>query len=178
MLLSETTMRRVFTTGTACTIGQIEDLIVDPCSRRIVALRLFGARNGDTLHWADIVAVGPDAITVESADAVRDADGRAAELLAGDYHIMGKRVVTDAGDDIGRVLDVDFDPRSGSVRALVTTAGRIDGDRLIACGTYAAVVGREHPPGPEPAPKAGSDPAPKAPRPRAADPDPAHRSSR
>jgi sporulation protein YlmC with PRC-barrel domain len=148
MLLSQTTMRRVFTTGTAFTIGQIEDLIVDPRSRAIVALRLHGARNGDTLHWADIITVGPDAITVASADAVRDAEGRTAELLAGDYHIMGKRLITEVGDDVGRVLDVDFDPRSGSVRALVTTAGRVDGGRLLACGSYAAIVRPEDLPDP------------------------------
>lgn len=83
MLLSGTTMRRVFMTGTARTIGQIEDLVVDPRSHAVVALRLFGARNGDTLHWTDITAVGPDAITVASAEAVRNADGRDAELPAG-----------------------------------------------------------------------------------------------
>ncbi len=140
MLLSETTMRRVFTTTTASMVGQVEDLIVDPRSRAIVALRLFGARNGDTLHWADITTVGPDGITVASAEVVREAEGRTADLLSGEYRIMGKRLVTEAGDVIGRVMDVDFDPRSGSIRTLVTTGGRVDGDRLVACGSYAAVV--------------------------------------
>jgi hypothetical protein len=88
MLMSETTMRRVFTTTTA---------------------------------------IGPDGITVASAAAVRGAQGRTAELLAGEYQIMGERLITEAGDD--------FDPRSGSIRSLITT-----GDRLVACCLYAAVV--------------------------------------
>jgi hypothetical protein len=44
------------------------------------------------------------------------------------------------GRTAGRVLNVDFDPRSGTIRAIVTTGGRIDGDRLLACGSYAVVV--------------------------------------
>jgi sporulation protein YlmC with PRC-barrel domain len=143
MLFSETTLRRVFATTTATTVGQVDDLVVDPHGRAIAALRLDGARHGDTVHWADITGMGPDAITVASPDAVRDAEGRTAELLAGGYRILGKRLLTDAGDDIGRVMDIDFDPRTGSIRELVTTDGRVDGGRLLACGSYAAVVCRQ-----------------------------------
>lgn len=144
MLFSETTLRRVFANTTATTVGQVDELIVDPQGRAVAALRLSGARNGDILHWADITSIGPDAVTVACPEAVRDAEGHTAELLSGDYQIMGKRLLTEAGDDIGRVMDVDFDPRSGSIRELVTTGGRIDGRRLVGCGSYAAVVQREN----------------------------------
>jgi sporulation protein YlmC with PRC-barrel domain len=140
MLFSETTLRRVFATTTASIIGQVDDLIVDPYRRAIAALRLDGAWNGDILHWADITAFGPGGITVTSPEAVREAEGRTAELLSGSYQILGKRLLTAAGDDIGRVMDVDFDPRTGSVRHLATTGGHVDGGLLVACGSYAAVV--------------------------------------
>jgi sporulation protein YlmC with PRC-barrel domain len=140
MLFSETTLRRVFETTTAATVGRVDDLIVDPHGPAIAALRLDGARNGEFLHWPDITGVGPDAITVARPEVVRSAEGRAAELLTGSYQIMGKRLLTEAGNDIGRVMDVDFDPRTGIVRELVTTGGRVDGSRLVSCGSYAAVV--------------------------------------
>jgi uncharacterized protein YrrD len=156
MLFSEATLRRVFATTTAATVGQVNDLIVDPHGPAIAALRLDGARHGDILHWSDIACVGPDAITVASPEAVRSAEGRTAELLSGGYQIMGKRLLTKTGDDLGRVMDVDFDPRTGSIRELVTTGGRVDGGRLVACGSYAAVVGRDPSPG-TPAPTGRED---------------------
>jgi sporulation protein YlmC with PRC-barrel domain len=146
MLFSETTLRRVLATTTASTVGKVEDLIVDPHERAIAALRLYGARNGDILHWADITGIGPDIVTVICPEAVRDAEGRTAELLSGAYQIMGKRLLTEAGDHIGRVMDVDFDPRTGSIRELVTTDGRVDGGRLVGCGSYAAVVRQQETP--------------------------------
>ena len=57
---------------------------------------LFGASNGDTLHWTDITAVGPDAITVASAEAVRNADGRAAERF---------RIEQDRARQLGQLYD-------------------------------------------------------------------------
>ena len=140
MLFSHTTLRRVFTTTTAATVGVVDDLIVDPHGPSVAALRIDGARNGDTLHWPDIIRVGPDAITVATPGAVRDAEGRTAELLAGEHRILGKCLLDEAGDDLGRVMDVEFDPRTGSIRELITTGGRVDGDRLFGCGRYAAVV--------------------------------------
>jgi sporulation protein YlmC with PRC-barrel domain len=140
MLFSETTLRRVFATTTAATVGVVEDLIVDPRGPAIAALRIDGARNGDTLHWPDIIRVGPDAVTVAGTDVVREAEGRTAELWAGEYRILGKRLLDEAGDDLGRIMDVDFDRRTGSIRELITTGGRVVGDRLFGCGRYAAVV--------------------------------------
>lgn len=140
MFVSEATLRRVFTTTTAAMVGVVDDLIVDPRGPAIAALRLCGTRHGDILHWADISRFGPDGIIVSSLSAVRDAEGRTAELLAGDYRILGKKLLDEAGDDLGRVMDVDFDPQTGSVRQLVTTSGRFAGQRLFGCGSFAAVV--------------------------------------
>jgi sporulation protein YlmC with PRC-barrel domain len=52
---------------------------------------------------------------------------------------MGKRLVTEAGEQIGRVTDVEFDLTTGSVTRLLTTDGPIRADYLPAAGAYAAV---------------------------------------
>jgi sporulation protein YlmC with PRC-barrel domain len=139
MLFSEAVHRRVVATDTAATIGRVDDVVVDPRTRAVAALRLDG-RGGDVLHWSDVASFGADAVTVDSADARRAPAGRTAGLLGRNYQVVGKRLLTDLGDELGRVLDVDFDPNSGSILNLFTTSGRIHGARLVGCGSYAVVV--------------------------------------
>ncbi len=45
-----------------------------------------------------------------------------------------------AGQDLGPVDDVDFDPDTGRIIALNLATGAIAGELLIAIGSYAAVV--------------------------------------
>lgn len=139
MLFSDAVQRRVVDTETAATIGHIDDIVVDPGSRSVAAFRL-GHRGGDVLHWPDITSFGADAVTVSSGNGPREPAGRTAGLLDRDYQVVGKRLLTDSGDELGRVLDVDFDPDNGSITHLLTTAGRIQGTSLVGCGSYAVVV--------------------------------------
>jgi sporulation protein YlmC with PRC-barrel domain len=139
MLFSDALRLHVVDTATAITIGRVDDIVVDPHSRTIAALRVDG-RGADVLHWPDITGFGADAVTVASATAVGDPTESTAGLLDRDYQIVGKRLLTDSGEELGRVLDVEFDPDSGSVTGLLSTVGRIDGDLLLGCGSYAAVV--------------------------------------
>lgn len=142
MLVTEAEGRDVVDTGSASVLGRISDVVIDPRGGSILALRLDRTRDGDTVHWPDVDSFGPDAVTIASRTAVRPAEGRAAELLAADHKLIGKRALTDAGDGAGRVIDVDFDPATGAVTAVITTDGSVSGDRLIGCGSYAVVVHR------------------------------------
>jgi uncharacterized protein YrrD len=147
MLFTETKMRPVVATTTATMLGRVDDIVVDPRTRTVVAFRVHGGRGHDVVHWPDVAGIGPDAVTVASADAVRDAEGRAADLLSGPYGIMGKRLLAETGDELGRVMDIGFEPTTGTVTDVISTGGRIDGRRLIGCGSYAAVVRAEETPG-------------------------------
>lgn len=142
MLFSDAIRLRVMDTATATTVGHVDDIVVDPHSRTVAAIRVDG-RGADVLHWQDIAAFGADAVTVASASAIGDPTGRTADLLDRDYQIGAKRLLTDSGEERGRVLDVEFDPDSGSITGLLTTAGRIDGSRLVGCGSYAVVIRTE-----------------------------------
>ena len=57
-----------------------------------------------------------------------------------DLDILGKRVLTEQGTELGTVTDVDFDPETGAVTTLITKTDTIAGQRLIGLGGYAAVV--------------------------------------
>jgi uncharacterized protein YrrD len=144
MLFAETRLRPIVATTSARMLGRVDDIVVDPRTRAIVALRVQGGH--DVVHWPDIDGIGPDAVTVASADAVRDAEGRTADLLSGPYRILDKRLLAETGDELGRVMDIGFDPTSGAIIDVITTGGLIDGRRLIGCGSYAAVVRDEEAP--------------------------------
>ena len=64
----------VMDTSTATTIGRIEAPILDPVSRRLVGFRVKKSKGpGDVLLWGSLAGLGPDAVTVSSADQVADA---------------------------------------------------------------------------------------------------------
>lgn len=138
---SEVAKRPVMSTDAARTVGVVTGFVIDPDSKRVIALRLTKtSASGDTLHWEDLTAFGPDAITVPSDAVIVAARGPAAELRGNDADVMGKRLLTDAGTELGTVVDIDFDPETGAVQYLISADDRIAGSRLLGCGSYAVIV--------------------------------------
>jgi len=140
MRLSETLGRQVVSTASAATVGSIHELVIDPQTAAVVAMILKKTDDGDTLRWSDIVAFGADAVTVTGADKLTSTPPEIADLHRKTHRIMGKRVLTSAGDELGTVADVEFDPDTGGVTALVLGDGRVAGGRLVGAGSYAVVV--------------------------------------
>ena len=141
MLFSEATGRRVLSTGTAETVGTVAGFLVDPVTAQVVALRLKKTHgSGDTVPWPDLTSFGADNVTVPSAEVITEATGAAKDLDTKAGAMLGKRLLTDAGTDIGTVDDIDFDPASGAVISLHTSNGPVYADRLIGCGSYAVIV--------------------------------------
>jgi len=81
-----------------------------------------------------VVTVATDAVVRPARDALEQ---RAED---NDLEILGKRVLTERGMELGSVTDVDFDPETGSVTSLLTKTETIAGQRLIGLGGYAVVV--------------------------------------
>lgn len=144
MKFTEAAGHKVVSMATAETVGRVDDFVIDPRTHTIVALSLKKTDSGDTLHWGDISAFGADAITVSGADKVRPAAPDVAALSGKDHHVLGKRALSTAGDEIGKVADVDFDPESGRVLGLLVEgvggSGGLEGEQLVGIGSYAVVV--------------------------------------
>jgi sporulation protein YlmC with PRC-barrel domain len=119
----------------------LDDFIIDPTIGKIVALKVKNTSGpGDTLHWEDLTAFGPDTITIPTTEAIATAHPRAADLDSKQTRLLGKRLLTDTGTDLGTVNDIDFDPASGALIALITANGSIYADRLINSGSYATII--------------------------------------
>lgn len=141
MRFSEAKGHPVVGTGTADTVGKVKSFVVDAAQGRVVALVLSKTPGkADTLLWEDITTFGPDAVTVSSADRLVEPAGELAVLADKRHAVLGKRVLTDAGDGMGEVKDVEFDPAAGAVRTLLTSGGEVDASQLIALGSYALMV--------------------------------------
>jgi sporulation protein YlmC with PRC-barrel domain len=141
MRFSEAKNRKVISTTGAKTVGRLSEFVVDPRTAHVVALKLRKAEGkGNTLSWNHMKSFGQDAIIVESAEMIRSAEGDLAALCDKRRRMLGKRILTERGDEVGRVKDVEFDPDSGLVRAVITDGPEIDGPRIIGLGTYALVV--------------------------------------
>lgn len=139
MLFSDASGRKVVSTATAETVGKIDDYVIDPTGPTVAAL-LLKKSDGDTLRWADIVAFGADAVTVEAAEKITKGGDDLAELLDKRNHLHKKRVLTTSGDELGVVKDIDFDPSTGTVNTLVLDSDQVAGSRVIGVGSYAVVV--------------------------------------
>ena len=143
MRFTEVIGHKVMSTSAALTIGTVKSFVIDPPTAQVVALLLKKTEgDADLLLWADLNAFGPDAVTVSDKSVLRNAHPSVEHLLGKDHELRFKRVLTEDGYDLGKVVDVEFDADSGGVTALVLSEGPVDGRRLLGVGSYAVVIAR------------------------------------
>ncbi len=141
MLLSEAEGRKVISTATAEPIGHLSDLVIDFARAQVAALSLTKTPgSGHLLMWNDVTAFGIDAITTGGADRLRQPEAELADLADKKHLVHRKRVLTTQGLQVGTVRDVDFDPQTGKILALLLEDRPVTGDRLLGSGSYAVVV--------------------------------------
>jgi uncharacterized protein YrrD len=142
MLFSEARKRNVVNTSTATRVARVDGFVVLPGPARVALLRLGKVSGAGTLlAWEDLQGFGPDAVTVATDAVIRPARDTVEQRAEdNDLEIIGKRVLTERGMELGPVTDVDFDPETGAVTSLITKAETIAGSRLIGLGSYAVVV--------------------------------------
>lgn len=145
MLLSQVLGHPVIGADDARPAGEVDGLGIDPRTRRITELYLRGAGSGgDSVSWAQVRGMGPDAVIIDTTAAATDA------VLGGSHsrahkRLLGKRVLTEYGEDIGTLTEVTFDPDTGSVGDLYIGREQVPGSRLVGLGAYALVLGAQIP---------------------------------
>lgn len=140
---SEAKGRQVVSTATADTVGKVADFVVDPLTRSVLAVQVRKTSSGDTLLFSAITAFGEDAVTVSGADTITEPGEDVTALLGKDHQLVGKRVLTAGGDELGKVSDIEFSAESGRLTTIHLTEGEVGGQRLLGVGSYAVVVSAE-----------------------------------
>lgn len=147
MRLTETLGRKVVGVDDATTLGTVSGFVVRPDEPQLAALRLRrpGGR-GTVLPWARVRAVGADAVMAlaPSDSGEDDADEGGGRVLSKHAvkhgEVLGKRVLTELGDDVGEVTDVEFDPESGALLGVLVGEESLDAGRMRGLGSYALVL--------------------------------------
>ncbi len=148
MRLHEAMGRSVVARDTAETVGQVHGAVVDVASHRIAALQVGKGHKGRLADWAAITGVGPDAVVIDGESSLRAASGNREErILKGDIALLGGRVLTDKGDGLGALDDVEFDETTGDVLTLICGETSVPATRLRSVGGFALVVATESPDG-------------------------------
>lgn len=131
----------VMDTSTATTVGKVKAPIVDPVTQRVIAFRVKKSKGpGDVVLWDGLAGLGPDALTVDSAERVADPPAQWQHRASSKLDLIGRIVLTEHGHHLGKVRDVEFDPVDGRVTSLMLKDAFVDGDRLLGIGSYAVVV--------------------------------------
>lgn len=134
--------RDVLDVSSATVIGRVDDILLDLEHRQVAALIIGkGPKGSPVLVWDRVVAIGPDAVTVDGTDALRPPDGAREELAVdGELTAVRKAVLTTEGDDAGELEDLVIDAETGSVSALVIDGDHRSANDLVAVGGFAAIV--------------------------------------
>jgi sporulation protein YlmC with PRC-barrel domain len=140
MRFSDADGRKVVSTSSAETVGKVDGFVVDPQQRKIVAVQVKKANSGDTLMWSAVVGFGANAVTVADAHAITERSEDIAALAGAGQDPLALELVLLAGDELGQVDDVEFNPESGQIQALIAGERDVAGERLIGIGSYAVVV--------------------------------------
>lgn len=139
--LSEIAGTKVMSKTSAQKVGKVERILVDVPPRRVTALQVG---RDQLVDWADVSGVGHDAVVIDSEGRVRAAaDAREERALAGNFDWKGKLVLSDRGDHLGKVVDLEFDEASGELQVVHTTEGTLAARRLHALGSYCLVARHE-----------------------------------
>ena len=127
--------RKVVDTATAETIGRVAGVHIDPSRSSLSSLRLKGRHSGH-IPFSDVISVGPDAVTVRSADVVVEGDDESPS----DSDAIGSRVLDDGGYDLGKAKDLTVGQDGGIVA--ITVDGSVYEGRVHGVGSYAVVIQR------------------------------------
>ncbi len=125
MKASDLKGRAVVTLNDATKVGHIDDVLFDAAYRRVLGFRVKKGTFGraEALPRASVSAVGRDAVTAAGPDAL-NAEDRFAELAeaAALSQARGTKVVTEGGDFLGTIAEVDVDDEARAVTAYTLSA--------------------------------------------------------
>ncbi|GAB2887837.1 PRC-barrel domain-containing protein [Streptomyces deserti] len=121
------TTRPVVTLG-GDAVAQVKDTVFDAGAGRITGFTLSGRGlwSGplkQSLPWSAVHALGHDAVMIRDAGALTGLDAVVARREAFRGRVLGAKVLTDAGTEVGTVLDLVVEGG---------TSGRVVGFRIAA----------------------------------------------
>jgi sporulation protein YlmC with PRC-barrel domain len=134
--------RKVVSQTSAEELGDIAHIVVDVKRHTVAALIVGKGRKALMLDWDQVSGLGPDAVMVADENALHaPRDDRENAAADGKLELLGKRALSDVGNDLGEISDVRFDPETGTIESLVLGEREEAPASLLGAGSYAAIFG-------------------------------------
>lgn len=135
--------RKVVSASSAEQLGDLTRLVVNVNERRVTHLVIGKGRKALLINWEAVKGFGPDAVMVTDDQAARP-PGNDDEhgMVSGSQELLGQRALTELGNEIGKMDDVEFDTSTGVLQALIVGADHHPASTLLGNGSYAAVLDR------------------------------------
>jgi uncharacterized protein YrrD len=107
-------------------VGRVADLLCNGPTDRVIGLLLAGGtwRRRRVVPYEEVAAIGPSVVMLRRAVVLTPPDGRRlAAMRARTARIVGKRVLSGDGRDLGVLRDFEFEPPTGRITGYVVSGG-------------------------------------------------------
>ena len=139
--------RKVVSRARAEELGAVNHLLIDAQQREVAAIVIGRGKKARLVDWAQLSGFGPDAVMVIDEGALRPpVDGRERDGADGKLELVGKKALSERGNELGNIDDVTFDAQSGALEDLVIGERSVPAAALLGSGSYAAVLDKNQEP--------------------------------
>jgi uncharacterized protein YrrD len=119
----------VITKDSGKKVGKVEDLVLDRQGSRILGILMDEAgwfKEAKVVPWASFRVVGLDAVIIDEEASAKKASEvpEMSEVLEGGNVLIGARVATTDGRELGKIEDFYFDPETGTVKGFELSGGK------------------------------------------------------
>ncbi len=119
----------VITRDSGKKVGKVEDLILDRQGSRVLGILLDEAgwfKEAKVVPWPSFRVIGLDAVIIDEEASAKKASEvpEMSEVLEGGNVLVGARVATTDGRELGKIEDFYFDPETGVVKGFELSGGK------------------------------------------------------
>ncbi len=119
----------VITRDTGKKVGKVEDLVVDRQGSRILGILIDEAgwfKGAKVVPWSSFRVIGLDAVIIDEEASAKKASEvpEMSEVLDTGNLLVGARVATTDGRELGKIEDFYFDPETGIVKGFELSGGK------------------------------------------------------
>jgi uncharacterized protein YrrD len=133
--------RPVISRTTAEELGKLAHIVIDVKRRQVASLVMGKGRKALLIAWEQVSGFGPDAVMVADESALQEPrDDREQAAANGKLELLGKLALSDAGNNLGTVTDVVFDPDTGAIESILVDGREEPAASLLGAGSFAVIV--------------------------------------
>lgn len=99
-------------------VGRVRDVYFNPKSHRILGIVVDGGgwlKGPRKICYADLTGIGDDAVTIENDMVILKEPIEEDCILTGEGTLIGNKVMTRDGNELGTIADVIFDHSTGEI---------------------------------------------------------------